>query len=274
MTASGGKYPWRDRFWQESPLFSPFTPWCERLPKGRWPTQADWNALFAADHVRNRNGTPVTLVPQATRTANWQQGYEPRAYLRGEVQTRAENWHDLFNALAWLAFPRSKAAINALHFREFQARAEKGGPRSSAQDALTLLDESGVLVAHADPELARLLVEHRWHELFWQNRGQVEHAMDFVVIGHSLCEKALMPYIGLTGKGLLLEVERDYFTLPQGERLRILDDLAAPRLETLTSAQLRPLPLLGMPGWWPENGNEAFYGNTRYFRPLPFVGGA
>jgi hypothetical protein len=34
---------------------------------------------------------------------------------RGEVATRPDNRHDLFNALIWLAFPRSKAAINRRH---------------------------------------------------------------------------------------------------------------------------------------------------------------
>ena len=36
-----------------------------------------------------------------------------------------------------------------------------------------------------------------------------------------------------------------------------------------TTASLVPLPLLGVPGWWPDNGNVAFYENARYFRPAP-----
>ena len=31
------------------------------------------------------------------------------------VETRPGNRHDLFNALAWLAFPLSKAGLNARH---------------------------------------------------------------------------------------------------------------------------------------------------------------
>ena len=36
-------------------------------------------------------------------------------------------WHDLFNALAWLAFPRTKARLNAMHAAEIPA--EGGRPR-------------------------------------------------------------------------------------------------------------------------------------------------
>jgi acyl-coenzyme A thioesterase PaaI-like protein len=35
----------------------------------------------------------------------------------GEVPTRSHNWHDWFNALAWLAWPHSKEALNARHVR-------------------------------------------------------------------------------------------------------------------------------------------------------------
>jgi hypothetical protein len=34
------------------------------------------------------------------------------------VATRPCNRHDYFNALAWLAFPHAKAALNAIHVRE------------------------------------------------------------------------------------------------------------------------------------------------------------
>jgi hypothetical protein len=35
------------------------------------------------------------------------------------------------------------------------------------------------------------------------------------------------------------------------------------------TSSLSPLPLLGVPGWWPGNNHEIFYENTRYFRPAP-----
>ncbi|XLM22397.1 DUF3025 domain-containing protein [Chromobacterium piscinae] len=43
---------------------------------------------------------------------------------------------------------------------------------------------------------------------------------------------------------------------------RLDDDafLASPRA-------LCPLPLLGIPGWWPDNEDPAFYDNAAYFCP-------
>ena len=36
-----------------------------------------------------------------------------RVLPRGEVETRPDNWHDWFNGLVWLTFPRAKAALSA-----------------------------------------------------------------------------------------------------------------------------------------------------------------
>jgi hypothetical protein len=44
----------------------------------------------------------------------------------GEVATRPDNRHDLFNALIWLAFPRSKAAMNRRHHEALLAGARAG----------------------------------------------------------------------------------------------------------------------------------------------------
>jgi len=43
------------------------------------------------------------------------------------------------------------------------------------------------------------------------------------------------------------------------ERLRDPERFLAPQM-------LSPLPVLGVPGWWPENEREDFYDNERYFR--------
>ena len=80
----------------------------------------------------------------------------------GEVHTRPENHHDLFNALCWLAFPRTKARINALHAAEIP---REGGRRGRLRDLLTIFDEGGALVACADARLNSLIREFRWREL-------------------------------------------------------------------------------------------------------------
>jgi hypothetical protein len=36
----------------------------------------------------------------------------------------------------------------------------------------------------------------------------------------------------------------------------------------LAGKPFAPLPVLGVPGWWPENEDFAFYADARVFRPL------
>ena len=65
------------------------------------------------------------------------------------VPTRARSWHDLFNALVWGTFPRTKSA---LHRRQHDARSASAEPgrRTREQDALALLDEGGVALLCED----------------------------------------------------------------------------------------------------------------------------
>ena len=39
----------------------------------------------------------------------------------------------------------------------------------------------------------------------------------------------------------------------------------------LSPRLLLPLPVLGIPGWWPANENPGFYADTAVFRPLSRV---
>lgn len=232
-----------------------------------WPTLADYNELLEPP-IYTSSGARLSFAPQAGKPARMEDKYEARIYLRGEVQTRTENWHDLFNALAWLGFPRSKTALNARHFESI-SRSEGEGNRAKAQDSLTLFDESGVVVLYSDDELAQLLLDFKWKELFWLRRQSVYARMKFVVFGHSLHEKALKPYIGFTGKGLPIKVDEAFFSLSNEAQLGVLDGLIAERFSgnvPIDSRDLTPVPLLGIPGWWKDNEDGLFYANERYFR--------
>ncbi|MDP1069178.1 DUF3025 domain-containing protein, partial [Klebsiella pneumoniae] len=45
------------------------------------------------------------------------------------------------------------------------------------------------------------------------------------------------------------------------------DDVEAPELPaTLSPAELPPLPVLGIPGWWAPNASREFYDDERVFR--------
>lgn len=183
--------------------------------------------------------------------------YEIHLFETGQVQTRAGSLHDLFNALCWLAFPRTKARINALHAAEMP---REGGRRGRLRDLLTIFDEGGALVACADEELNALIRECRWKALFWEQRARVRAAMRFVVFGHAVLEQALAPWPGITCKVLFVDPARDADAQAADWLARLPAD-ASPRL-------LAALPIFGYPGWLAESDSAAFYDDTRFFRPL------
>lgn len=255
-------------------MFVPLQPAGEALGScPAWPDLEAFQRLAQAlDHPPvTASGLPLRFVPQGPRPAVFDEGYEPRVYLRGELQTRSENWHDLFNALVWLTFPKAKAAINARHYHLQRERAALGQGRGALQDALTLFDESGVIVVCSNPELCGLLKDFRWKTLFWERRSEVRSAMRFVLFGHSLYEKALRPYPGMTGKGWLFTVAEDFLLQPAAAQITQLDDMLARHIETPGSltrgTDFSPVPLLGVPGWTALNEVPSYYDDVRYFRP-------
>ncbi|HUX90038.1 MAG TPA: DUF3025 domain-containing protein [Gallionellaceae bacterium] len=256
-----------------SPLLVPLHPVLARLEAGEFPTLHDFNGLLAGCQpvISVELGHHLRFVPQESGRMGFEAQYEPRCYLSGEVQTRSDNWHDLFNALVWLTFPRAKAAINTRHYQALIHGADaSGSQRGRVRDMATLLDESGVIVVCANAELAELLHTFQWQELFWQRREQVRSAMGFYIFGHGLYEKTLQPYVGMTGQGLVLHVSEDFFNLALAAQLHYLDVRLAEYLHDpvhcLSPRELNPVPLLGVPGWSPENEHATYYENTSYFR--------
>jgi hypothetical protein len=268
---------WDKQALLRSTAFAPLHPVISCLEEDRFPTPQDCNTLLDIHQpcINVQSGKPLRFVPQDQGKLAFAAQYEPRCFLKGEVQTRENNWHDLLNALVWLTFPKSKAAINTRHYHaltEVKAdeQLESGSQRGSVRDTSTLLDESGVIVPCADADLARLLRNFQWKELFWQRRAQVQTRMGFYLFGHGLYEKALRPYIGMTGQGLLLPVDIEFFAWPLPQRLNHLDDLLANYLSAQENCrdtrELSPVPLLGVPGWAVQNENAEYYDNTHYFR--------
>jgi hypothetical protein len=178
-----------------------------------------------------------------------------RVHETGCIETRPDNPHDWFNALCWLAFPRTKARINAMHAA---AIPHERGQRGRLRDLLTVLDEGGAIVVCADAELIRLLRDCRWQELFWDRRERVRQAMRFVVLGHAVLEQARAPWPGITCKALFASPGDDVDA-------RAADWLAQAGADA-SPRDLAPLPVFGYPGW-AENDNPAFYADERYFRP-------
>lgn len=257
-----------------SPLLSPLQPVLARLETRNFPTLHDFNSLIESGQtaVSVQPGRRLRFVPQESGRLGFESQYEPRCYLSGEVQTRPENWHDLFNALVWLTFPRAKAAINRRHYHALTNTADSGeSQRGRVRDMATLLDESGIIVVSANAELAEMLRTYQWKDLFWHRREQLLAEMGFYIFGHGLYEKALQPYVGMTGQGLILTVLPEFFGWTLQTQLAYLDERVATYLDDpahcVTTRELHPVPLLGVPGWSEDNGSAEYYDNTDYFRP-------
>jgi len=216
------------------------------------------NRLACEAGVRTESGRPLRFVAPCGEGS-----YELRVFETGHVATRAGNRHDFFNALAWLAFPRTKARINALHAAEIP---RENGVRGRLRDLLTLFDEGGAIVQCADPRLVALVREFRWKELFWARREQTKRAMKVLVLGHAVLEKALDPWPGIACKALFVEPGQD----ADAQAAAWLGGLAP----QATPQLLLPLPVFGFPGWDPRNEHPEYYDDTRYFRPFKTDAGA
>lgn len=251
------------------PLFAPLQAAAAALPQERWPTHAELTAL-AHGAVTSR-GQPVRFIPPREHTDRERRYYEQHIAATGEVQTRAGNWHDLFNALVWIAYPRAKAAINAQHAAILEAGGDaEARRRSPARDALTLFDEGGVAVLSSSPELTRLIVDFEWKELFWRRRDELAAQVRFLGFGHAMFEQALNPYLGMVAKTVFLDVEPGFGALPVVEQVARCDVLLAAhfsdRARFSSPKRMAPMPVLGVPGWHPGTAAESFYDDPQHFR--------
>ena len=261
-----------------SPMFEPLQSFTQSLAVFRngWPSLDDYQTLLAErpEPILTQSGMPLKIAAQGRRPQCLEEQYASRIYLTGEIQTRAANWHDFFQLLTWLSFPKTKAAINAIHHHaatERFAGAADNGRRSPLENMLSLFDEGGAIVAYADAELPQMIRGFDWKNLFWQRRtGSLEN-MNCIIFGHALYEKALTPYIGMTANSVLLAVDPGFFLKAMDEKIKTIDEMLS--IVFINDSYYRspqalsPLPILGMPGWDARNAHESYYDNTGYFRP-------
>ena len=249
-----------------APMFAPLRAGLARLPSDGWPSHADLTA--AAAGVATFRRKPVAFVAPRGHTERERRYYELHIAETGEVETRAENWHDLFNALVWIAFPRAKAAINAQHAAILEERGESEAKRRGPErDALTLFDEGGVAVVADDPRIFRRIVDFAWKDLFWHRRDELERHARFVAFGHALFEKGLEPHLGMVAKTVFLAADR----LPHDDALVESVDLSLAahfedRSRFASPKRMAPMPVLGVPGWHAGTCYETFYDDPHHFR--------
>lgn len=184
--------------------------------------------------------------------------YEQRI-AQGRIATRQQSWHDLFNAMVWARYPAIKRALNAQQCRHIAAMG--ASQRNRAQAALTQFDETGVIVRVRDASLLSAWDRHDWSALFDPAQWREGEIAVCALVGHALMEQALLPERLLVGKCLVV-VGDDEVACVAAVAAAIED------ASLLTDpAELRPLPLAGIPGWHASQ-DAAFYQLTEYFRPL------
>ncbi|GAA4352699.1 hypothetical protein GCM10023165_42300 [Variovorax defluvii] len=213
-------------------------------------------AASVAEALNRRRTGEVRFVPQAALPAG--EAYEQFIFRTRCVPTR-DNLHDFFNGLVWLHCPLAKRQLNALQAESIE-RDGVGAVRGPLRDAATLFDENGA-VLDAPPALWEALLARDWHRLFVTQRAMWCDAR-LRVFGHALLEQlARAPRKALTAHVL---------RAPGDVPAIAVDDAAiAAALQAghLATKPFTPLPVLGVPGWWPANEAPGFYADAAVFRP-------
>jgi len=227
-------------------------PWC--VPGAELARQVA-QGQTVAQALNGLQQAPKVFVPQADLPPGV--AYEQFIFDHAQVPTR-DGLHDFFNGLAWLHFPQTKIRLNLLQAEQIR-RTGIQPVRGPARDALTVVDENAALLEAPDA-LWDALCRKDWYTAFVRLRPLWQEA-HLILFGHALLEKLVAPRKPITAHVLRVR--------PGGRELSDLDAWLARDLtaEKLAGKPFAHLPVLGVPGWWPDNENEAFYADSAVFRP-------
>jgi hypothetical protein len=179
--------------------------WPLRAAASQFAEHSDWPTLQELGDVyrtctRGLGAAELTFSDNVRKSDKRVRGrvvlsalYDARITLQHEVPTRERNWHDLLNMLCFTTFPHSKLALHARQYARLAERIDEQtlklpNRRTPEQDALTLFDEGGVVLAveaEAAAQLREVPVQEREvlsQELSAQRRLRV------VPFGHALYE--------------------------------------------------------------------------------------
>ena len=228
------------------------SPWRE---PGERVAQAIAAGVRCHEALNREPAAPRRFVPQSDLPDG--QAYEQFIFASGTVPTR-DNLHDFFNGLCWLRFPLTKKKLNQLQAAEIAA-AGVAPLRGPVRDALTVFDENAAFLSAPSP-LWDALAGRDWQRLFVDLRPLWQQAQ-LVLFGHALLEKLVYPRKPITA--------HIYRAQPAMNSIADLDAWVAADLsaDKLAAKPFLPLPVLGVPGWWPENDNFSFYDDSFVFRP-------
>ncbi|NDP63925.1 MAG: DUF3025 domain-containing protein [Polaromonas sp.] len=222
---------------------------------GLFVQQQVLSGVSVALALNTEGQAPVRFVCQSDLPPGM--AYEQFIFERGMVPTR-DNLHDFFNGLCWMRFPETKKRLNQLQAAEI-AVAGVNPLRGPVRDALTVFDENAAFLL-APPLLWQALEARDWQRLFVTLRPLWKEAQ-LVLFGHALLEKLVYARKPITA--------HVYQAQPAIDSIAKLDawvagDLSAARLAV---KPFTPLPVLGVPGWWPGNEDFSFYDDASVFRP-------
>lgn len=226
----------------------------QNLSDGVAVFQACNAALTARQSNKAGPVCPVQFVPQSELPEG--QAYEQYIHDSLCVPTR-DGLHDFFNALCWMQFPLAKKQLNQLQAAAIQAQGV-GAVRGPVRDAVTVFDENACLIQLPDVVWNALQSRH-WQTAFGTHRALWQD-VTLQIFGHAALEKLVNPY-----KAITVHLWR----VPLGIPLQAWDAWLAQDLqpEKLSQKPFLPTPVLGIPGWWPENEAPHFYDDALVFRP-------
>jgi hypothetical protein len=249
----------------DHPIFAALHRHADWLHAPYWPSIASLDAKLG-DARHPRSGERLRFVEQTPELLADGLHYEERIHRRGEIATRRDNWHDLFNAMIWIEQCALKAALNARQVSDIERAGAR--ERTRAQCALTHFDEAGAIVRLRSPRLLEAWDAHDWETLLWDAAEAWRSGeADVIVFGHALFEHALQPSPLHSAKCLAILDESRASDASATDIDALADAIA--RGELLNDPQeLRPLPLSGLPGWHPRSGERSFYREAPCFRPL------
>ncbi|OOG50655.1 DUF3025 domain-containing protein [Polaromonas sp. C04] len=231
-------------------------PWLDvwRVP-GERVAQRVAGGMALHEALNREPDNAIAFVPQADLPPG--ESYERYIFNSKQCPTR-EGLHDFFNGLCWIRLPQTKTKLNQLQALEIE-RAGVQAVRGPVRDALTLFDENAAFL-QAPPALWQALIDRDWHRLFVQLRPLWAQAR-LVLFGHALLEKLVQPRKAVTAHVYLAQTA--IHSIAELDAW-VAADLNAPKLAAKPFA---PLPVLGVPGWWPPNETPAFYDDPEAFRP-------
>jgi hypothetical protein len=222
--------------------------WQPHLTIAHRVLEHDSGSIADALNAAKREDAPVDFVRQSALPEG--EAYEAHIARTRCVPTR-DNLHDLLNGLMWLRFPLTKLRMNLLQADQIATRGIAGA-RGPIRDALTVFDENAA-VLRASPGLVEALHTRAWSRAFLDMRSQWRSA-EIMLFGHALLEKLMQPRKAITAHVWLAEDLSD----------RALSTSLS--FERLATKPFFPLPVLGIPGWWPDNDEPTFYEDAAVFR--------